>query len=618
MLSTELISDQMTGHEASKGNGFHKLLTTELVGLQAQSHPEAIALACAGEVLSYGELDSRANQMAHYLRSQGVGPEKLVGLCMERSPKMVVAALGIMRAGGAYLPLDPAYPSERLAFMLKDAPVVALITEEPLRQELPSGGWKTVVLSRDAEKIQECPQTAPTLLHNAENLAYVIYTSGSSGRPKGVEITHASLLNLIHWHCRAFAVRPSDRASQLASIGFDAAVWEIWPHLAAGASVHFPDDGVRLSPQSLRDWLLEQNITISFVPTALAEELMGLDWPAESSVRILLTGADTLHQYPSTTLPFVLVNNYGPTECTVVATYSVVSPDERPDRRPAIGKPIDNSKVYILDENLKEVPAGEVGELYIGGAGVARGYLNQPELSAGKFIPNPFNGAGGDRLYRTGDLARYLSDGQIAFMGRLDDQIKLRGYRIELGEIVTVLNQYDSVQASTAVVQEDQNGEKRIVAYVVAPFGAPLNAGPLREFLGARLPEYMLPSVFVRVNSLPLNANGKVDRSALPVPDQQNTLHNGFTPPRTAIEERVAKILTILLEVPKVGSSDNFFLLGGHSLLGTQVISRIRETFGIELPLRALFDNPTVSDLSSEIERRIMQKTSAAKMKSST
>jgi amino acid adenylation domain-containing protein len=551
--------------------------------------------------------------MAHYLRTLGVGPEKLVGLCMQRSPKMVVAALGIMRAGGAYLPLDPAYPSERLAFMLKDAPVVALITEDPAKQQLPSGSWTTVVLSKEAEKIRECPETPPAALHHAENLAYVIYTSGSSGRPKGVEITHASLVNLIHWHCRAFAVRPTDRASQLASIGFDAAVWEVWPHLAAGASVHFSDDGVRLLPASLRDWLLEQKITISFVPTALAEELMGLDWPTESSLRILLTGADTLHQYPSPKLPFVLVNNYGPTEGTVVATYSVVSPDERPDRRPAIGKPIDNATVYILDENLKEVPPGTVGELYIGGAGVARGYLNQPELNAEKFIPNPFNGANGDRLYRTGDLARYLPDGQIAFMGRLDDQIKLRGYRIELGESVTVLNQYDGVQASTAVMQEDQNGEKRIVAYVVPATGAPLSAGPLREFLGARLPEYMLPSAFVRVNSLPLNANGKVDRTALPAPDDHNTLHNGFTPPRTAIEDRVAKILTVLLEVPKVGSSDNFFLLGGHSLLGTQVISRIRETFGIELPLRALFDNPTVSDLSSEIERRIVQKTARIK-----
>ena len=337
-ISPELASNQPTRFGSNgNGNGFHKLLITELIGVQSQAAPEAVALVSSGQVLTYQELDRRANQMAHYLRSLGVEPETLVGLCVERSPEMVVAALGILRAGAAYLPLDPAYPSDRLKFMLNEAPVVALITEEREKQQLPSGPWKTVILSRDTEKISECPETSPAALHTSENLAYVIYTSGSSGRPKGVQITHASLLNLIHWHCRAFSISTADRASQLASIGFDAAVWEIWPHLAAGASIHFPDDGVRLSPESLRDWLVAEEVTISFVPTALAEELMGLQWPAETNLRILLTGADTLHQYPSSQLPFVLVNNYGPTECTVVATYSVVSSDDRPDRRPAIG-----------------------------------------------------------------------------------------------------------------------------------------------------------------------------------------------------------------------------------------------------------------------------------------
>jgi len=397
-------------------------LVPEMVDKWADITPGAIALSDDHTRMAYGELNRRSNQFAQYLSTLGVKANSLVALCLGRSVEQIWSALAVLKAGGAYVPLDPSYPVDRISFMVKDAEPCVLITNRAMVEHLPSGPWRTVVVDRDLREIERQPVQAPPCCVTGENLAYVIYTSGSTGTPKGVEITHRSLLNLVSWHQRNFAVTAQDRATSLSSVGFDAAVWEVWPHLAAGASVHVPGDALRYQPVALRDWLVEMGITISFVPTLLAERLITLSWPAHTALRALLTGADVLHHYPSPTLPFTFFNNYGPTECTVVATSAPVSAVKRPDLVPPIGWPIDNTQVYILDEHLQSVTAGSAGELYIGGTSVARGYRNNPQLTADKFVPDPFSMIAGARMYRTGDLGRSLPDGQIAFLGRIDDQ----------------------------------------------------------------------------------------------------------------------------------------------------------------------------------------------------
>lgn len=584
----------------------------EIFEAQVEQTPDAVAAVSKDAQLTYSQLNRRANRVARYLRRRGVGPEVLVGICLKRSVEFIIGSLGILKAGGAYLPLDPTYPRERLSFMLEDAAVSLLLTHQHLVEYLPHHNIDLVSLDCNDPNIshqssENCENHTAT-----GNLAYVIYTSGSTGSPKGVEITHRSLLNLVRWHQQTFAVRPDDRATHLASVGFDAAIWETWPYLAAGASLHLPDEATRLSPEELRDWLVSKQITISFLPTALAERVMTLEWPASSALRILLTGAEALRHYPSTKLPFSLVNNYGPTECTVVATSGFVPPGIRFDAVPTIGRPITNTQVYILDENLQQVPPGVAGELHIGGAGVARGYRGRPNLTAEKFIPNPFSDESSERLYKTGDVARYLPNGEIAYVGRCDDQIKLMGYRIEPNEIVAVLERHPSVKTSELVSRADSNGEKHLVAYVVLNSKLPPSASELREFLRNELPEYMVPAVFVQLDALPLTENAKIDRRALPAPDYENTLHDQpFTAPRTPIEERLAAVLCSLLELDQVSVQDDFFFLGGHSLLGTQLIAQIRLTFGVEVALRTLFDTPTIAGLSSEIERLIVARVEA-------
>ncbi len=578
---------------------------------QVERTPDAPAVFDKDQRLTYGELNDRANALAHHLCARGVGPEVLVGICLHRSVEMIVAALGILKAGGGYLPLDPNYPRERLSFLLEDSAVSLLVTQQPLAANLSHHNIEVISLDsleNVAEQFGENPENAASL----ENLAYVIYTSGSTGTPKGVEITHANLLNLVLWHQTAFQVTHDDRASVLASVGFDAAVWETWPYLGAGATLLLPDEETRFSPERLRDWLVSNEITISFLPTVVVERIMTLDWPPSTALRILLTGAETLHKFPAPNLPFKLVNNYGPTECTVVTTSGLVSPEIRSDALPTIGRPITNTCLYILDEKLEQVPTGVAGELYIGGAGVARGYRHRPDLTAEKFIHDPFSDAPRARLYKTGDVGRYLSNGEILYVGRIDDQIKIRGYRIEPNEIVAVLDRHPAVVASVVVAQEDGNNEKRLVAYVVFNSGSQPSADELRKFLANELPEYMVPAVFVILDALPLTEHGKIDRHALPAPDSKNTLRDQpFTAPRTPIEQRLAAVLCSLLHLDHVSIHDNFFFLGGHSLLGTQLIAQIRSAFGVEVALRTLFDTPTIADLSSQIERLILAKIEA-------
>jgi amino acid adenylation domain-containing protein len=579
----------------------------ELVAEQAAAMPDAIAVTQGKLSLTYRELDQRASHVASRLQLHGVGPNVVVAIYLSRSPAMIVAALGVLKAGGAYLPLDPSYPAERLAFMLKDAKARVLVTGPSMVSNFPDRPERTIILDPEGRFEDGHTGNPGAVRTQPDHLVYVIYTSGSTGQPKGVELTHGGLLNLVQWHHRAFQVTARDRACQLAALGFDAAVWEIWPYLTAGASLHLAEVLALNEPEAVRDWLVAEEITICFVATPLAERMLMLEWPKKPALRTLLTGADTLHHYPPAKLKFQLVNNYGPTECTVVATSGVVEPAEHPDSLPTIGKPIDNVQIYILHEDGQQVPVGEPGEIYIGGRGVGRGYRNRPDLTEENFVASPFNPD--MRLYRTGDLGRYLPDGQIVFLGRVDEQIKVRGFRIEPAEIVRVLDEHPQVQASAVVARKTAGGENQLVAYFVsAPKVQPLHT-ELRNFIGSRLPAHMVPATFVKLESLPVNASGKLDRAALPAPNAENTLRdNEFIAPRTPIEERLASLLAPLLGLDSVSVEDNFFLLGGHSLLGTQMIARVRDAFAIELTLRSLFDAPTVAKLAAQVEGQLLAK----------
>lgn len=581
----------------------------DLVEMQARALADAVAIADGDRKVTYGEMNARANQLANFLRSLGVRAEVPVALFLERSPELPTAALGVLKAGGAYVPLDPGYPSARIAMLLEDSAAPVVLTHSSLANKLPSGGWKKIVIDSTEGEILSHSNAAPKIKTSPEDCAYIIFTSGSTGRPKGVQITHANLINLVRWHQRAFSVTAADRATLQASPGFDASVWEAWPYLTMGASIHVVDPSLRTAPNHLRDWMVANGITISFVPTAVAEQMIDIKWPTQTLLRFLLTGADCLRRYPPRGLPFALINNYGPTECTVVATSGEIRPGDKSKDVPSIGRPVDNVEIYIVDEELKPVADGVAGELLIGGAGVGRGYLNLPELTADKFIPDPFSGATGARLYRSGDLARKLPDGQIAFMGRMDEQIKIRGYRIEPGEITAALNRHRAISSSCVAAYAHDSGETRLAAYIVPVPNAHLASAQLRAFLGESLPDYMVPAAFVELQSIPLTPSGKVDRAALPLPTSDNTLADApFAPPQSEIEQWLAGFLAGLLKVDRVSRSDNFFNLGGHSLMGAQLIAKVYQRFAVELSLRSLFDHPTIAEISSEIERLLFVK----------
>ena len=585
--------------------------TPELIAAQAKLGADRLAISSDSGTLTYGELETRTNQLAHRLFPSLAGPEPLVGICLERSPEFIIAALAVMKCGGAYLPMDAADPPERLRFLVQDAVVQLVITNQKLAGHFVGSEIKIVRLDAEQKEIERQSATSIKIDIGPENLAYVIYTSGSTGQPKGVEIAQRNLSNLIAWHLRAFNVDKSTRATFQAGTAFDAAVWEIWPHLAAGAAIYIPDESTRTSPEPLRDWLVANRITISFVSTVIAEQLLDLTWPKETSLRFLLTGADTLHRYPPLGLPFTFVNNYGPTECAVVATSGTIAPRENSDSLPSIGYPIENVRVHILDERLQPVSKGTAGEICIGGKGVGRGYRNWKKLTAQRFIADPVcNGSG--RLYRTGDFGRVLPNGEIAFLGRVDDQVKIRGYRVELGEISAVLNRHPSVQASVVTAREDTSEEKRLAAYVVPKAGSKPTEQSLRDAIRRRLPDYMEPSAFVWLEALPLTPNGKIDRAALPTPDaQMGATDAEFVAPRNPTEEALAEIISDVLKVPRVSVHDDFFHLGAHSLLGAQIVAHVRNIFGADLKLLDVFDAPTVAQLSGRIEQALARKVTA-------
>jgi amino acid adenylation domain-containing protein len=577
----------------------------ELVRRNATISPTSLALRAGSDRLTYHELECRSNKLAQYLNGLGVKPGSIVGLYLKRSVEFAVAALAILKTGSAYLPIDIATPGDRLRMMLAGAQASTIVTQSALSGMVSREIQQLVALDSRSEAIRRCSAEALPVRIAPEDLAYVIYTSGSTGAPRAVAIGHGSLLNLVAWHNRAFGITRADVATQSASTGFDASVWELWPHLAAGACVHVVDEAVRVEPEKFRDWLVREKITISFVPTPLVERMIKLPWPAQTSLRFLLTGADTLHHYPAVGLPFQLVNNYGPTECTVVATSGIVAPQENQVSLPPIGRAIDHTEIYILDHNKKQVPTGQLGEIYIGGAGLARGYLNDPELTAQRFVQHPFREVADARLYRTGDLGCLLPDGQIAFHGRADDQVKIRGHRIELNEISCALSRHPAVRENVVVAGEDAQGEKRLVAYVV-PEASSLNVSELRDFLAREMPNYMIPATFVGLDAIPVGSTGKVNRSALPAPNDENLLRDeAFVGARTPTEQGVTEIILSLLSLKSMSVNDNFFYLGGDSLFGIQVIARLSESFHVELPLLCLFDYPTVAELAAEVERLV-------------
>ncbi len=581
----------------------------ELVETQVERTPDALAVAFGEQKLSYRELNARANQLAHRLQQAGVGPEKVVGLCLERSADLVIGVLGILKAGGAYVPLDPAYPAERLAFMLEDAQVSVVVTHETLRPKLPPTSAEVICLGVDDPSrithhasLADAPSGNPRSAATPKNLAYVIYTSGSTGVPKGVEVQHGGLVNLVAWHQRTYQVTAADRATQMASPAFDAAAWEIWPYLAGGASLHIPDDETRLSQEHLLEWLRAHQITLCFLPTPLAEAVLDRPWPEGLALRALLTGGDRLKRRPKPEFPCALVNHYGPTESTVVATCAPVAPGTDSEPMPPIGRPIANTQVYVLDRHGQPVPIGVPGELHIGGVGLARGYRRRPELTAEKFVPNPFSAEPGARLYKTGDLVRCLPDGNIEFLGRLDHQVKIRGFRIEPGEIESAMAGHPLVREAVVIAHPDPAGETRLIAYVAPAPGQQVMPAELREFLQRKLPDYMVPAAFVLLESLPVTPNGKIDRQALPAPDMQPAADRSASAPRTPTEEVLAGIWCEVLHLTQVDVHKNFFALGGHSLLATQVISRVRGLFQAELPVRALFEAPTIAGLAEKID----------------
>lgn len=587
-----------TSSEYPRESCIHDLFET-----QAGKSPDKVAAVFGAEKLTYRELNHRANQLAYYLQKVGVGPEVLVGIFAERSLEMIVGLLGILKAGGAYVPLDPSFPSERLAFMLKDARVPVLLTQEHQLGIMPEYNGRVICLDRDWEKIGQESTETPRSEVSSENLAYVIYTSGSTGKPKGVEIIHRAVVNFLFSMRSKPGFSEQDILLSVTTLSFDIAVLEIFLPLITGARMVLVSREVASDGSALLQHLEETGATVMQATPSTWQLLLEAGWHHKIDLKMLCGGEALPRELASQLLERgdSLWNMYGPTETTIWSAVYRIKSKEGPI---LIGGPIANTKLYILDRHLQLVPAGVVGELYIGGEGLARGYLKRPEQTRERFIDDPFSGEPGSRLYKTGDLARYWSDGNIEVLGRQDQQVKVRGFRIELGEIEVALRQHPAVRQAVVVVQEDAHGDKRLVGYWVAEGKEIPPVSEFRRYLQEKLPDYMVPSAFVMLEKFPLTPNGKIDRRSLPSPTGiRPELESTYIPARTDIELKIASIWQGVLHLEKVGVDDNFFDLGGHSLLATQVISRVNKTLRVNLTLRSFFENPTIAGLSQAIEK---------------
>jgi amino acid adenylation domain-containing protein len=577
---------------------------------QVKQTPESVAVIFEDQELSYEELNARANQLAHYLKKFGVGPETLVAICMEQSLEMIVGLVGILKAGGAYLPIDPEFPRERIQFMLHDSQASFLLTQARLDEFIPSFTGKRIIIDRDWPEIA-CENTANLdQRHNPDSLAYVIYTSGSTGIPKGVMIPHRGVVNLLASMAREFGLTQSDIFLAVTTLSFDIAGLEIYLPLVLGARVVIASRKVAADAVRLIDLLSHSGASVMQATPATWQMLMAAGLEGNQKLKVLC-GGEALSEPLAKELigrSSMLWNLYGPTETTI---WSATQRIREHVGRVTIGRPIANTQIYILDSFLNPVPIGVIGELHIGGAGLAQGYLNRPELTAEKFIPNPFTADRESRLYKTGDLGRFLPDGSIEFLGRIDDQVKIRGYRIELGEIEAVLGRCPGVDSSAVVALEAAPMDKRLVAYVTVHESTRVGAQELRGYLKEKLPAYMVPSAFVFLDALPQTASGKLDRARLPAPDpSEHEPKDAYQPPRTQTEQVLAVIWGEILKLDRVGIEDNFFDLGGHSLLATQVVSRIRNAFAIDLPLRHLFASPTIVEIAAILDRNRVKHTS--------
>ncbi|HYD80083.1 MAG TPA: amino acid adenylation domain-containing protein, partial [Paucimonas sp.] len=592
-----------TAADYPRGETIHQLFEA-----QAARTPDAIALVFEERLLSYAELNARANRLAHYLRGAGVGPDVLAGISVERSLDLVIAVLAILKAGGAYVPLDPAYPKDRLAYMLADAKPAVLLTQRQLADNLPPHDIPLFCMDTEEERLAAFPSANPVNLTLPDNLAYVIYTSGSTGLPKGVQLRHSGLANLIHDQVKTFGFRPGDRVLQFASFNFDASTWEIFLTLLSGATLCMATREQLMPAGGLGETLDRLGITIAILPPVG----LGMLVPGrQAKLETVIVGGEACSQalVAQWAGAYKMFNAYGPTEITVCATVHRCDADR--SSAPPIGRPIANTQVYILDADMNPVPIGVAGEVHIGGDGLARGYLNRADLSAEKFIPNPFSSQPGARMYRSGDLARWLPNGEIEYLGRIDHQVKIRGFRIELGEIETKLAALPAVRDAVVLAREDIPGDKRLVAYVVPQESAiPAEEAipPLRAALLQSLPDFMVPAHFVFLDKLPLSPNGKVERKLLPAPGMTRS-EVGYVAPRNPVEQTLAEIWAEVLSLDRVGVLDNFFNLGGHSMLAMQMISKVRAAYDTDLPIRSLFESPTVATLAAQLEQILAQRT---------
>jgi amino acid adenylation domain-containing protein len=576
----------------------------QLFEAQAERTPDELAVMCGDERLTYSELNRRANQLAHYLRALGVGPETRVAVCLPRSPSMIEAVLGIFKAGGSYVPLDPSYPAQRLAYMMENARPSVLLTVRESSDVLPAHGARRLYLDESRAEIARQPSGNLPHTLSGESPAYVIYTSGSTGRPKGVIVRHGGLCNMSDAQVRCFGVKPGDRVLQFASLSFDASIFEIMMGLRAGAALCLPTPEESLPGPGLLSLLQARRVTnVTLPPTALAA-LPEAELP---SLRTIIVAGEACA--PELVERWAggreFFNAYGPTETTVWVTVARCLGGER---KPLIGRPVSNFQTFLLDARMGPVPVGVAGELYVGGEGLARGYLGRPGLTAERFVPNPFSERGGARLYRTGDLARHLPDGQIDFLGRTDQQVKIRGFRIEPGEVEAELAAHERLSGAVVMAREDVPGQPRLVAYVVPHAGQSVTVSELRAVLKEKLPDFMIPSAFILLDRMPLTPNGKVDRKALPAPDgARPLLESVYVPPQTGMEMMISDAWCKALRLERVGVHDNFFDLGGHSLLMLRVQGLLHEGLKRELPLIALFKYPTVATLAAHLLSRETQ-----------